>query len=58
MPSALVLEYESNQWVLYFVNAEDKIESCYFPGSLEAAFAYTRDQFGIRPEEWTEDSPN
>jgi hypothetical protein len=58
MPAALVLEYESHQWVLYLLGAEDQIEGCYFPGSLDAAFAYARDQFGIREEEWTEDSPN
>jgi hypothetical protein len=57
-PSALVLEFESEQWVLYFLNSEEKIENCYFPGSLEAGLAYAKDHFGVRPEEWGEDSSN
>jgi hypothetical protein len=53
-----VLEFESDQWVLYFVNSHDEITGCYFPGSLDAALVYANDHFGIRPEEWIEDSSN
>ena len=59
MPDALVLEFESDQWVLYFyLWAEKKIEGCYIPGSLEAGLAYAKEHFGVRPEEWIEDSSN
>jgi hypothetical protein len=56
--SALMLEFESDQWVLYFLGSEDNITGCYFPGSLDAALEYAKDQFGVRPEEWTEDFSN
>jgi hypothetical protein len=57
-PHALVLEFEGNQWVLYFLDASGKIASSQFPGSLEAAFAFATEQFGIRASEWVEDSAN
>jgi hypothetical protein len=53
-----VLEFEGNQWVLYFLDASGKITSSQFPGSLEAAFAFATEQFGIRASEWVEDSAN
>ena len=58
IPAALVLEFESDQWVLYFLTANETIEGCYFPGSLEAGLAYAKEHFGVRTEEWTEDSSN
>ncbi len=55
---ALVLEFESDQWVLYFLEANNKIIGSLFPVSLEAGLSLVQREFGVRPEEWTEDSPN
>jgi len=55
VPSALVLEFESDQWVLYFWDADDKITGAHFPGSFEAAMRYAEQWYGIKPDEWIED---
>jgi hypothetical protein len=55
---ALVLEFESEQWVLYFLDEQHKIKGSLFLGSLEAGLAYSHAHFGVRPEEWTEDFSN
>jgi len=59
-PSArgLVLEFESGQWVLYYLDADDQMIGCLFPGALDAGFDHARREFGVRPEEWIEDSSN
>jgi hypothetical protein len=54
----LVLEYESNQWVLYHLGADNKIIAPMFPGTLDAALLYAMQTFGVRPEEWADDSTN
>src|SRR5882724_2525749 len=54
--AGLVLEYESGQWVLYHLAADDQIISPMFPGTIEAAFEYAAHIFGVRPEDWTDDS--
>jgi len=43
---------------MYFLNSQDKIEGYLFPGTLDAALEYARAHFGVRPEEWSEDSSN
>jgi hypothetical protein len=58
MPAALVLERESNQWVLYFLSAEDQIEAAI---SLARSMQplHTREITSASgQEEWTEDSTN
>ena len=58
LPDALVLEFESNQWVLYLLDTSEKIIEVVFPGTLENAFSMTQKNYGVAPEEWIEDSNN
>ena len=55
LPDALVLEFESSQWVLYLLGASGKIIEAIFPGTLANAFDITQRDYGVAPDEWTED---
>ncbi|HLY05415.1 MAG TPA: hypothetical protein VKR31_06680 [Rhizomicrobium sp.] len=54
---ALMLELERHQWILYFM-ANNEITGYRLPASLDAARGFAWEVFGIRPDEWIEDSDN
>ena len=55
-PDSLVLEFESNQWVLYLLDGSGKVIQCIFPGPLESAYRLAQQSYGVAPAEWIEDS--
>jgi hypothetical protein len=58
LPDALVLEFESDQWVLYLLDASGRIIQPIFPGTLENAFRMAQLAYGVSPEEWVEELDN
>ncbi|MBV8535839.1 MAG: hypothetical protein JO128_09615 [Alphaproteobacteria bacterium] len=53
-PAALVLEFEDQQWVMYYLNADKKIQMAWAAASLDDALARAQYEFEIKPEEWIE----
>ena len=53
--AALVLEYADDQWILYYLNSDKKIQTYWFAESLEDGYARARYEFEVKPEEWIED---
>jgi hypothetical protein len=58
LAAALVLEFESDQWVLYLLDASGKIIEPIFPGTLDNAISMALQTYGVAPGEWKEDSDN
>lgn len=57
-PMALTLEYMDGQWVMYYLNNDEKIQTCWFAESLDDAYARARHEFEIKSDEWIEDFSN
>jgi len=58
LPDALVLELDDGQWALYYLNRAGKIDAAVLVASLDAGMAYAATKFGVRADEWVEESTN
>ncbi|HET7084268.1 MAG TPA: hypothetical protein VFI23_05825 [Rhizomicrobium sp.] len=54
----LVLERLDGQWVLYYLDSQDGITGHRFVDTLDDGMDYAAQEFGVRRDEWMENSDN